>query len=43
MKLEKVLGLSSRGYNSIEVNPITGDLVYLAGSYLVIYSPKESK
>jgi hypothetical protein len=43
MKLEKVIGLSSRGYNSIEVNPLTGDLIYLAGSFLVVYNPKESK
>ena len=43
MKLEKVIGLSSRGYNSIEVNPLTGDLIYLAGSFLVVYNPKESR
>jgi hypothetical protein len=43
MKLEKVIGLSSKGFNAIEVNPVTGDLVYMAGSFLVIYSPKESK
>jgi len=43
MKLEKVIGMSSKGYNAIEVNPLTGDLVYIAGSYLIIYSPKDSK
>ena len=39
MKLEKVIGLSSKGQESIEVNPVTGDLVYIAGSFLVVYSP----
>jgi hypothetical protein len=43
MKLEKVIGLSSKGYNSIQVNPVTGDLIYLAGAYLVVYNPKENK
>ena len=43
MKLEKVIGLSSKGQNAIEINPVTGDLVYLAGSFLVVYSPKDSK
>jgi WD40 repeat protein len=43
MKLEKVIGLSSKGQEAIEVNPVTGDLVYIAGSFLVIYSPQQSK
>ena len=43
MQLEKVIGTSSKSANSIQVNPANGDLVYLAGSYIVVYSPKEGK
>ena len=43
MQLEKVIGTSSKTANAIQVNPANGDLVYLAGSYLVIYSPKDAK
>ena len=43
MKLEKVIGLSSKGYNGIEVNPVTGDLIYIAGSFLIVYNPTTTK
>ena len=43
MQLEKVIGTSSKSANSIQVNPANGDLVYLAGSYLVVYSPKDAR
>jgi len=43
MKLEKVIGLSSKGYNGVEVNPVTGDLIYIAGSFLVVFNPTTSK
>lgn len=43
MELEKVIGTSSRGANSLQVNPANGDICYLAGSRLVIYSPRDAK
>ena len=43
MQLEKVIGTSSKNANAIQVNPVNGDLVFLAGSYLVVYSPKDAK
>ena len=43
MQLEKVIGTSSKNANAIQVNPVNGDLVFVAGSYLVVYSPKDAK
>ena len=43
MQLEKVIGTSSKGANSLQVNPANGDVCYLAGSRLVIYSPRDAK
>jgi len=43
MQLEKVIGTSSKSTNSLQVNPATGDICYLAGSHLVIYSPRDAK
>ena len=43
MQLEKVIGTSSKGANSLQVNPANGDIVYLAGSNLVVYSPRDAK
>lgn len=43
MELEKVIGTSSKGANSLQVNPANGDICYLAGSRLVIYSPRDAK
>lgn len=43
MQLEKVIGTSSKNANALQVNPVNGDLVFLAGSYLVVYSPKDAK
>jgi mitogen-activated protein kinase binding protein 1 len=41
--LERVLGLTSTNSNSICVNPKTGDVVYIAGCFVIIYNPKENK
>ena len=41
--LERVLGLTSANSNSICVNPKNGDVCYLAGCFVVVYSPKENK
>lgn len=43
MQLEKVIGYTCRSQNSVAVNPITGDIVYPAGCFLVVYSPKDNK
>ena len=43
MQLEKVIGTSSKGCNSLQVNPVNGDICYLAGSRLVMYSPRDAK
>ena len=43
MQLEKVIGTSSKGSNSLQVNPANGDICYLAGAQLVIYSPRDAK
>ena len=43
MKLEKVIGYSCKGQNSIVTNPRTGDLIYIAGNFLVVYSSEEKK
>lgn len=43
MKLERVIGLTSSNQNSLCVNPKNGDVVYIAGCFLVIYSPKENR
>jgi hypothetical protein len=43
MQLEKVIGYSIRGQNALAINPVTGDIVYPAGCFLVVYSPKENK
>ena len=42
-QLERVLGLTSSNNNSICVNPRNGEVVYLAGCFVVVYSPKENK
>lgn len=43
MQLEKVIGMSSRGNNSLSVNPITGEIASTAGCVICIYNPKENK
>jgi WD40 repeat protein len=41
--VERVLGLTSTSVNSIAVNPVTGEVCYIAGCFAVIYNPKENK
>ena len=43
MKIDKVIGTSSKDSDSICINPVTGDLCYLAGSLIVIYSVRDGK
>ena len=43
LQLERVIGTSSKGANSLQTNPINGDVCYLAGSRIVIYSPRDAK
>jgi hypothetical protein len=43
MQLEKIIGLTSKNNNAMAINPITGEVAYPAGAFIVIYSPKENK
>lgn len=43
MQLEKVIGNTSENQNQICVNPRNGDILYIAGCFIVVYSPKENK
>jgi hypothetical protein len=43
MVLEKVIGSSSKGNNSVTFNPVTGDFLYIAGCFVVVYSVRLGK
>ena len=43
MQLEKVIGTSSKDSYSIAINPVTGDIVYLAGCFVVVFSVRDAK
>eukprot|EP00357_Protocruzia_adherens_P030928 CAMPEP_0115043006 /NCGR_PEP_ID=MMETSP0216-20121206/46605_1 /TAXON_ID=223996 /ORGANISM="Protocruzia adherens, Strain Boccale" /LENGTH=1428 /DNA_ID=CAMNT_0002425231 /DNA_START=108 /DNA_END=4394 /DNA_ORIENTATION=+ len=43
LKLEKVIGISGRSNKGVQINPVTGDVAYIAGSIIVIYNPKQNK
>lgn len=38
-----MIGQSCKSQNSIAINPVSGDIIYPAGCFLVVYSPKENK
>ena len=41
--MEKVIGTSSKDSYSIAINPVTGDIVYLAGCFVVVFSVRDAK
>ena len=43
ISLEKVIGVTSRGNNSIAVNPINQEIAYTAAGVIVFYNPQTNK
>lgn len=43
LTLEKIIGTTSSSGNSFKLHPVTGELVFLAGGYAVIYNPKKNE
>lgn len=43
VQLHKVLGFAGKSNQEMALNPQTGELVWVAGSVIVTYSPKENK
>jgi hypothetical protein len=43
LELEKVIGISTATNCTFSVHPLTGEIAYIAGSVVVIYSSKRNK
>ena len=43
MILERVIGNTIHGKNGMTVDPVTGDLAYIAGCIVVFYRPKSNR